>query len=155
MLPAELNLDWIKRKPVIRKRLAEFDSLLAYGRGRIFPELAFCLCTPQSSGQRCGEAVKELERTGLLWNGTPEQIAPVLRNWVRFHHTKAKRIVHARERFDSGFLAKLRGLPQIQARELLLEEIPGLGYTRKPRIFFGIPGTGLNSLFWIGTFSRT
>jgi len=86
------------------------------------PELAFCLCTPQSKAESCWAAVQELQSKGLLFGGTAKEIAKVLKKKVRFHNNKAKWIVQAR-----GLELRLNG-DQREDREWLVENVKGLGY---------------------------
>lgn len=84
----------------IRLRLDEFRAV---PRERYFYELCFCLMTPQSSALQCSSVAAELERRGF--RETPFDPAPLLRSWqdgyVRFHNTKARRLLEAREGFAS------------------------------------------------------
>ncbi len=116
----------------IDRRLAEFRRLGREGSEEdIFAELAFCLLTPQSKARVCWAAVERLRRTGLLLRGTPAQIEAEL-SGVRFHKTKAERIVRAREQFTEGgrlaIRAAVEGVEPAQAREWLVGNVVGLGY---------------------------
>ena len=122
-----LEAEWGRHRKAIRARLAEFAALREASAERLFPELAFCLCTPQSNGRRCGEAVERLQARGLLWEGSAEAVERVLSTHVRFHKTKAQRIVAARGVLTDGFLQELRRLPAAAARERLAA-VKGLGY---------------------------
>ncbi|OHD55712.1 MAG: hypothetical protein A2Y33_13810 [Spirochaetes bacterium GWF1_51_8] len=98
----------------------------------MFEELAFCLCTPQSSARRCFDAVERLKREGLLNGGSAGEIAECIRGDVRFHHTKGKRIVAARGFFFTGGADRLRAILAggdiLAAREWLAGNIKGLGF---------------------------
>ncbi len=109
-------------------RLNEFCSLLEReGAERLFAEMAFCLFTPQSNARSCWEAVQRLCSRKLLWKGAPSLVSRHLKG-VRFHHTKALRLVQARERFPL-FLKKLKGnTGPRDLREWLVINVPGLGY---------------------------
>ncbi|MBC7286653.1 MAG: N-glycosylase/DNA lyase [Armatimonadetes bacterium] len=118
--------------PAISARLDEFRALGRHGSDEdIFCELAFCLLTPQSKAQACWEAVCHLRESGLLASGNPAGIEGQLVG-VRFHRTKAQRIVEARERFFSNgrltFRRLVASIPPMDAREWLVSNVRGLGY---------------------------
>lgn len=117
-----------KKKPEIHNRLNEFKQIFLEGNDKkLFAELAFCLCTPQSRAVVCDKAIKNVERTGVLFSGSAVQIENYLEG-VRFSSNKAKWIVEAREKY-------LQNLPRIlksfrtseQARAWLVENIKGIG----------------------------
>ena len=118
----DLQRLYSERGGEIRQRLQDFRKFLAAGKDEIFPELAFCLCTPQSKAESCWAAVQELQSKGLLFGGTAKEIAKVLKKKVRFHNNKAKWIVQAR-----GLELRLNG-DQREDREWLVENVKGLGY---------------------------
>jgi len=112
----------------ICNRLREFRCpLVGGGEEGLFAEMAFCLFTPQSNARSCWEAVQRLCSKDLIWKGTPALVSSHLKG-VRFHHTKAQRLVQARGLFPL-FLGELKGNPEPQyLREWLVKNIPGLGY---------------------------
>jgi N-glycosylase/DNA lyase len=124
---------WRFSRDRIAIRLAEFDTLWKNGSEEmLFAELAFCLMTPQSKALNCWAAVKNLYAKGLLLNGNADRIAPAL-SGVRFHNTKAARIVLARRQFmRSGRLAireKIGSFDSIYAaRDWFVANVLGLGY---------------------------
>jgi N-glycosylase/DNA lyase len=128
-----LKTEWARVKPGITARLGDFREVWEKGREQaIFNELAFCLFTPQSKAKHCWEAVRSLEKCGLLHGGSPAQIAKVI-NKVRFRNNKAKYLVKARDTFfrNSGPSIKgfIKGLGStFEAREWLVKNITGLGY---------------------------
>lgn len=127
----ELASKYEARKAEIKKRLAEFKRVFSEGDERVFEELAFCLCTPQSKATASWTAISSLKRNGLLYKGTAEQIRPFL-NTVRFNETKSRRIVEARERFARGGKVEIRKLlldkgdPR-SMRDWLVENVNGFG----------------------------
>jgi N-glycosylase/DNA lyase len=100
---------------------------------QFFAELAFCLFTPQSGALRCWAAVKRLHERGLLFGGTAERIAVELTG-VRFHHTKARRLVMARRQFtrDGRLCLKAAvtrsGRTVSDTRDWLVQNVIGFGY---------------------------
>ena len=116
----------------INRRLEQFRELGQRGSEEdLFAELVFCLLTPQSKARACWAAVQRLRRKGLLLRGGAEAIEQEL-SGVRFHRTKARRIVQAREQFGEGGQVSVRpvieGMAPPEAREWLVKNVNGLGY---------------------------
>ena len=120
-------------KPEIILRLIEFKELWEKeSEEDIFKELVFCLLTPQSKAENAWEAVKNLEKSGLLFNGNVEEIANELKV-VRFRFNKARYIVEAREKFIINGMPKIKqqisGFKNIfGARDWLVGDVKGIGY---------------------------
>ena len=119
-----------ERKGLIRRRLDDFRAVLKGSEEEVFSELAFCLCTPQSSARVCDAAIRGLAGSGVLFRGDADSVRKGLVG-VRFCENKARYIVEAREAFSrDGKLdmkSGLRGEP-FQLREWLVGEVKGLGY---------------------------
>lgn len=112
----------------VEARLAEFEKIMEEGDDTsIFTELVFCLFTPQSNAKSCWAAVERLCRVDLLLNGSAKEIAKELKG-VRFHNTKAGRVVEARK-WLKDFKARIAGFEtSFEAREWFVENINGMGY---------------------------
>jgi N-glycosylase/DNA lyase len=111
----------------IRMRLSEFRAVPP---SRRFYELCFCLMTPQSSAAQCALVAAELERRRFFRKPfDPEQL---LRSheggYVRFHRTKARRLLAARESFPAIAGLLLSGAHEKEIREALVARVDGLGY---------------------------
>lgn len=121
-----------RRKDEIRKRLDEFKSVLDKSDEKVFAELAFCICTPQSKATSAWSAIKSLVENRMLFTGNEDQIKPFL-NAVRFNEQKASRIVDARRKFTSnGKLALKSELMKLaddptSLREWVRENVKGCG----------------------------
>lgn len=130
---SELHDTYGRIQEQIRDRLGEFERTWQMSGRRVFEEMAFCLCTPQSNAKSCFSAVTSLVSSQLLFSGTAPEIAEVLRTRVRFHNTKSRYIVNARELF-SDRLGRLRIRAILNrhsaetTRNWLAANIPGLGY---------------------------
>jgi len=128
---SELIKDYQTKKDEIQRRLSEFKKILNESDGRVFVELAFCLCTPQSRATTCWEIVSSLMRNDLLFKGNEDQIRTFL-TAVRFGDNKARYIVKARRFFteDGDLNIKKRILSfngVFRLRDWLVEEISGIG----------------------------
>ena len=117
-----------KKKPEIHSRLNEFKQIfLEADNKKLFAELAFCLCTPQSRAVVCDKAIKNLEKTGILFSGSAAQIERNL-DGVRFSGNKSKWIVEAREKYLQNLSKTLKSFrTSEQAREWIVENIKGIG----------------------------
>ncbi|MGQ9719328.1 MAG: N-glycosylase/DNA lyase [Nitrososphaerales archaeon] len=126
-----LNIAYYRKKDDIQKKLSEFKGVLDESDERIFAELTFCLCTPQSKAITCWEVVLSLMRRRLLFEGSEEQIRPFL-NPIRFGDNKARYIVNARNLFtkDGNLRIKERMMPfndPFSLREWLVKNVLGMG----------------------------
>jgi N-glycosylase/DNA lyase len=114
----------------IDKRLRDFARVWVDASDiELFREMAFCMCTPQTSAHKSWSAVSALFDRKLLAKGGAEQIAPVLReHGVRFHNNKARYIVQNREKFypkTREHIGKILELPQ--PHDYLYNNIEGWG----------------------------
>lgn len=127
----ELLTHYKARKEEIKKRLQEFKEVLSDSDERIFAELSFCLCTPQSRATVCWNSVSSLVKNNLLFEGSEKEIRPFL-NPIRFADNKAKYIIESRDFFtEDGRLdlkSKINSFENnFERREWLVENIKGLG----------------------------
>lgn len=127
----ELISRYDMRKSEIKQRLEDFRKLIGETDERIFAELAFCICTPQSRATQCWKAIEALTKNNLLYTGSNDQIKPFL-NIVRFNENKSRYIVQARSIFSDGQKFAIRerllslGSPE-KMREWLVENVKGFG----------------------------
>ena len=111
-------------KEKIDAHLEKYEEIDTKNRNQLFEELAFCLLTPQSKARAADQSIKLLKEHNLLLNGTPEQLEPHLKR-IRFHITKAKRIVEAREKFQD-FDFEFDNIEEL--RHKIVQTFKGLGY---------------------------
>jgi len=131
-MESALLLLYATKKYDIKKRLEELERVKYEPDERIFAEMAFCLCTPQTKAAAADKAIKALQETGLLFNGTAEQIAPFLEKCgVRFNNNKARWIVEAREKFSKEGKVKIKSMINPDdlwgLRNWLADNVMGLG----------------------------
>jgi N-glycosylase/DNA lyase len=122
----ELRAEFDTRRDAIRTRLREFKAVPPED---YFYELVYCLLTPQSSAVNAGKAVSVLRHFDLLHNEL--DIAPLLHQddfYIRFHHTKAKRLTEAKRKFPVIRSHLLNGASSIQLRDWLVRNVKGLGW---------------------------
>jgi N-glycosylase/DNA lyase len=121
-----------KIKPLIKERLAEFRHLHKGKDEKIFSELSFCILTANANAARCNDAIRELEKEGLLLKGRASQIRPRLKGRARFHNKKADYIIRARNLFRHGkhldIKSRIDKDDVLHTREWLVNNIKGFGY---------------------------
>lgn len=127
----ELKKIYEDRRDEIKKRLEEFKKVFYESDERVFAELSFCICTPQSKATSSWNAISSLMKNNFLFNGNVEQIRPFLNN-IRFGKSKANHIVEARKLLNRDGIWILRKelsktRDQRKLREWLIENIKGLG----------------------------
>lgn len=121
------------RKVLIRKRLKDFQAVWNKPERKIFTELCFCLCTPQSKAVMCDKAISSLEKSGIIFKGNFAQVSPFLKtNGVRFHNNKTKYIIEARNLLSKNkhiyIKEKINTSDIKKTRTWLVKNIKGLGY---------------------------
>ena len=92
-----IRIEYAERGARIRTRLQEFASVPASG---YFYELAYCLLTPQSSAVNADAAIARLKTMKFREEGgDPAGILRQPDSYIRFHNTKARRLLTVRETF--------------------------------------------------------
>jgi len=129
----DLQKSYNSRRKEIQKRLSEFRQVWNCPDERIFAELAFCFCTPQSKAKTCWSAVSSLQDSRKLYSGSHPEIRKELQGGVRFHNSKAGYIIRARGLFtENGKLSIKKKLLQLgkpeEMREWLVKNLKGIGY---------------------------
>lgn len=135
---ARLKEFYASRRSEIRNRLRGFEKLWGENDERVFAELCFCLCTPQTKARNAWTAISGLMESGILFHGKAGDIESRLVG-VRFSGSKARYIAEAREYFMREGKIRIKekikkcsagvlGNPSTILREWLVNEILGLGY---------------------------
>ncbi|MFA6635633.1 MAG: N-glycosylase/DNA lyase [Candidatus Omnitrophota bacterium] len=123
--------EYAERGPAIRKRLRDFVKVWDLPDEKIFSELCFCICTPQSKAVYCDKAVKGLEKSGQLFTGGIEEIRNGL-TAVRFPNNKARYIFSARESFSVSGRVEIKKTINTAdipgTRDDLVRKVKGIGY---------------------------
>lgn len=126
-----LRAEYRRKKKAIKKRLKEFRSVWGQSDKRIFSELCFCICTPQSKAVYCDKAVSALEKSGALFKGNARQIRAGL-TAVRFPNNKAGFIVETRALLCSGRSLRIKDKINVRdvpaTRDWLVKNVKGIGY---------------------------
>ncbi len=128
-----LQLLHASKKADIKKRLADFRQLWIDADDRkIFSELAFCLCTPQSKATAADIAIRRAIEAGVLYDGKAEEISIYLtRSGVRFANNKGRYIHEARNYFSQNGTLKIKSKLNLDdllgLRAWLCENVKGIG----------------------------
>jgi N-glycosylase/DNA lyase len=121
----QVKKEYESRQKEIQKRLKEF-SILGKRKNpdELFLEMCYCLCTPLSKAERVYKVINKDNKRKLMENN-PSALAGFLKGNCRFHNNKARYICQSR-----NHLSLLLSLPKnpIEARDLLVENVKGLGY---------------------------
>ena len=122
----ELHEAFAERKEIIRERLREFAETKP---DDYYYELAYCLLTPQSNASHATAVIDQLRSADLL-NSDVEPTAFLRQKtqYIRFHNTKARRLLEAKDRFPliAGTLSHGGTAPEL--REWLVRHVKGLGW---------------------------
>lgn len=129
--PAALSVDELRelfasRRAAICSRLEDFRRV---PEADYFYELAYCLMTPQSSAVNAGKAVAVLRHNGFEREAfDPEPLLHGKGYYIRFHKTKAKRLLAARAQFAEVRARILARGPSGEIRSWLVANVNGLGW---------------------------
>lgn len=119
----------------INLRFSEFEKTWE-NDDDIFLEMVFCLCTPQTKAQAGWKATRALKNSGILFDGSEDQIAQILSDsGVRFKNKKARYIIEARLRFmpredfslKTFISSMLNKVGQIETRNWFASKVKGYG----------------------------
>jgi N-glycosylase/DNA lyase len=105
------------------------DVYKAVPRSKYFYELCYCLMTPQSSAANAADAQARLE--DMCFYETDTDPEPILRRpeyYIRFHKTKARRLVRAKTALADVLSVLDSGISACDKREWLASQIDGLSY---------------------------
>jgi len=126
-----LQKEYAKKKKDIRFRLDEFKKVWKNPDKKIFSELCFCICTPQSRAVVCDRAIKGLLKNGNLFNGSYDEIRQGL-SGVRFPNNKTGYILEARDLLSSSgkivIKERIDTKDIIETRDWIVKNIKGIGY---------------------------
>ncbi|HEY4643324.1 MAG TPA: DNA lyase [Bacteroidota bacterium] len=126
---------------MIRRRLEQFSRVPP---SEYFYELAYCLLTPQSNALHCDAVVQQLK--GRDFFNTALDPEPLLRQrpvYVRFHRTKAQRLIDLKARFPLVMEALSNGFDPKELRDWLVTNVRGLGYKESAHFLRNIGYRGL------------
>ena len=141
-LPDPWRSTFAERQFAIGKRLEEFSQIPSKD---YFYELAFCILTPQSSAANAEQTILELKQDKFWEQGfDPTSYLRNPKHYIRFHNTKAKRLLKIREEFEA-LLPHLvdKNLEAEKKREIVLASVHGLGMKEASHFLRNIGMRGL------------
>lgn len=110
---------------IITERLSEFESFKTKSDDEWFSELCFCILTANAK-QKTGAAIQSQINAEGFKTLSEETLANLIKlNKHRFHNTKAKYIVKARQFANIKNIVK--DMTETDAREFIVKNIKGLG----------------------------
>lgn len=138
--PQTLFALYEERKAAIRARLEEFAHVPPE---RYFYELVYCLMTPQTSARNADIVVSQLRQFRFNESGIdPEPFLREKTHYIRFHKTKARHLLKAREDFHRVLKALMNGYSPRELREWLVGNVIGLGYKEATHFLRNIGKSG-------------
>jgi len=136
-----LKSEYKKKKPEIRKRLAEFKEVQ---QSEYFYELMYCLFTPQSSAQNCFKAVNEIKSKNYLQKSFP--LKNILHQkdgtYIRFHNNKERYVQEAKLKYIEISVKINSGMEPFMLREWLVDNVKGLSYKESTHFLRNIGKNG-------------
>lgn len=124
-LPDYIQNRYNELKAEIRQRLDEFGEV---PQKTYFYELCYCICTPQSKAANAFIVQKKLEQLNFYDKPfNPSKLLRAKENYIRFHNTKAERLLLARDIYPEVEKILLSGIPAEEIREWLAKNIKGIG----------------------------
>ena len=114
------------RKSAIGNRL---DAFAAVRQEEYFYELVYCLLTPQSSAVNAGKAVNALKAEDLFGQHIdPAEILFRKEHYIRFHNTKAKRLLELKGAYREVHAELCNGSSSPDLRAWLVKHVKGMGW---------------------------
>ncbi|HYM19468.1 MAG TPA: DNA lyase [Candidatus Kapabacteria bacterium] len=133
---------YAERRDAIKRRLEYFAQI---PREHYFYELLFCILTPQSQAKNAEIVISKLIDEHFFEIGfDPTEILRNSRHYIRFHNTKARRLLIARKQFSAiaAVIDKYWNKP-IVLREEVREAVPGFGLKESSHFLRNIGIRGL------------
>jgi N-glycosylase/DNA lyase len=114
------------KKKVIQTRLKDFGSI---PESEYFYELIYCLLTPQSSAVNASRAVEILKGENFREvEINPQPILGKKESYIRFHRTKSKHLLTAKENYRQIELELTKKKTGENHRAWLVQNVKGLGW---------------------------
>jgi N-glycosylase/DNA lyase len=123
---------------------AALESFAAITPDQWFYEMCFCLCTPQSKATNAAIVVEKLKK--MRFAEHPFDVTGILgdpNNYIRFHHTKAKRLQYVQLHWSEIQRVIAQDVLPFEKRSLLIEVVPGFGMKEASHFLRNIGHRGL------------
>lgn len=119
-----LQGEYSNRKEAIKARLKDFEVI---GKGDIFYEMCFCICTPQSSARKSDLAIKSLIKADFK-NKKLEPSEHLVKAGVRFHKNKGEYMKELKKDYKTHLNIINTLKDSFELREYLVKNVKGYGY---------------------------
>jgi N-glycosylase/DNA lyase len=142
VLPEPWAAIYSERSDAIKQRLNDFAEI---PREEYFYELIFCILTPQSQAKNAELVIAKLKAMRFFETGfDPTDILRTGHHYIRFHNTKAKRLLTIREQFPQilSVITEHWQKPQLLRNEIR-EAVPGFGLKESTHFLRNIGIRGL------------
>jgi N-glycosylase/DNA lyase len=122
----DLRRDYAGSRPAIRARLEDFARV---PKTEYLYELIYCLLTPQSSAVNAAKVVACLREADFLATDfDPSGILFRKEHYIRFHNTKARRLLEAKTNREVILAALGEGRSPPEMRDWFVRNVKGLGW---------------------------
>ena len=122
----DLRRAYAGSRPAIRARLQDFARV---PQEEYLYELIYCLLTPQSSAVNAAKVVARLKEADFLSTDIdPSEILFRKEHYIRFHNTKARRLLEAKTNRDGILAALARESSPPEMRDWFVRNVKGLGW---------------------------
>ncbi|RMF36439.1 MAG: DNA lyase [Chlorobiota bacterium] len=125
-LPPPLDEQYEHYAAAIERRLEEFKA--PKSTHDIFYEFCYCICTPQSKARNAWQVVEKLRAAQFYEQGfdpTPVFANPA--HYIRFHRTKARRLLALRTQFGAIGAALAQQSTSQELRRWIAQNVAGFG----------------------------
>jgi len=125
-LPPTLQREYEHFAPAIAARLKEFTTPKTHKD--MFYEFCYCICTPQSKALHAWRVVEQLQALDFYTHGfDPTFVLADRIHYIRFHNTKAARLLALREQFSRVERTLAAGLDAFELRRWVARNVQGFG----------------------------
>lgn len=122
----ELHDQFTQRGETIRERLHDFAHVKSE---EYYYELAYCLLTPQSNAFHAAAVIDQLKAVDFLNRDVePTPFLYQKSQYIRFHNTKAKRLIEAKLLFPQVAAVLSHDASSQELRSWLVHHVNGLGW---------------------------
>ena len=123
----EFHRHFMRVRPMVRKRLKEFEKFLGHDDEKLFEEMTYCVFAANSSASMADSALKILKP--ILWTASLEDYQKAVHKKVRFYNVRSKYLYHNREKIMElgGLKIHLNEKTPHERRDFIRKHFKGFG----------------------------
>jgi len=123
----EFHNHFVKVRPIVKRRLKEFEKFLKHDDKKIFEEMTYCVFAANSSAEMAKTALKHLKP--ILWSGTLNEYQRAVHKKVRFYNVRSKYLYHNRNKIKElgGLKTHLKDKNPHERRAFIKDNFKGFG----------------------------